>query len=300
MPRTNFQELLDAGVHFGHLKRKWNPKMAPYIFMERNGIHIIDLHKSIVKIDEAANAAKQLAKAGRKILFVATKKQAKDIVAEAAEAVNMPYVTERWPGGMLTNFPTIRKAVKKMNTIDRMMSDGTFETLAKRERLQVTRQRAKLEKNLGSIADLNRLPSAIFIVDIQKEMNAVKEATRLNIPIIAMVDTCCDPTPIDYVIPSNDDAAKSIALIVGIIKDAIQEGLEERKLEKDKEVPFEQKDESVEIVPAKRTRARRQRPEEAKSEEKAVPVVDKKEEAIDEQTESVEEKPAPAEEIKNE
>ena len=239
-------------------------KNGSYIFMERNGIHIIDPHKSIVKIDEAANAAKQLAKAGRKILFVATKKQAKDIVAEAAEAVNMPYVTERWPGGMLTNFPTIRKAVKKMNTIDRMMSDGTFETLAKRERLQVTRQRAKLEKNLGSIADLNRLPSAIFIVDIQKEMNAVKEATRLNIPIIAMVDTCCDPTPIDYVIPSNDDAAKSIALIVGIIKDAIQEGLEERKLEKDKEVPFEQKDESVEIVPAKRTRARRQRPEEAK------------------------------------
>jgi small subunit ribosomal protein S2 len=263
MPRTNFQELLDAGVHFGHLKRKWNPKMAPYIFMERNGIHIIDLHKSIVKIDEAANAAKQLAKAGRKILFVATKKQAKEIVAEAAESVNMPYVTERWPGGMLTNFPTIRKAVKKMNTIDRMMSDGTFETLAKRERLQVTRQRAKLEKNLGSIADLNRLPSALFIVDIQKEVNAVKEATRLNIPIIAMVDTCCDPTPIDYVIPSNDDAAKSIALIVTIIRDAIQEGLEERKLEREKEVPFEQK-EDEEIVPVKRTRARRQRTEEVK------------------------------------
>ncbi|HOD57256.1 MAG TPA: 30S ribosomal protein S2, partial [Bacteroidales bacterium] len=234
MPRTNFQELLDAGVHFGHLKRKWNPKMAPYIFMEKNGIHIIDLHKTIVKIEEAASVAKQLAKAGRKILFVATKKQAKDIVAEAAKEINMPYVTERWPGGMLTNFPTIRKAVKKMNTIDKMMIDGTFETLAKRERLQVTRQRAKLEKNLGSIADLNRLPAAVFVVDIQKEVNAVKEATRLNIPVIAMVDTCCDPTPIDFVIPANDDAAKSIALVINIIKQAINEGLEERKMEKDK------------------------------------------------------------------
>ncbi len=265
MPRTNFQELLDAGVHFGHLKRKWNPKMAPYIFMEKNGIHIIDLHKSIVKIDEAANAAKQLAKAGRKILFVATKKQAKDIVAEAALSVNMPYVTERWPGGMLTNFPTIRKAVKKMNTIDKMMSDGTFETLAKRERLQVTRQRAKLEKNLGSIADLNRLPSALFVIDIQKEVNAVREATRLNIPVIAMVDTCCDPTPIDYVIPSNDDAAKSIALIVSIIRDAVHEGLEERKLEKDKEVRFETKeDKEAATTPVRRTRARRQRVDEGK------------------------------------
>ncbi len=302
MPRTNFQELLDAGVHFGHLKRKWNPKMAPYIFMERNGIHIIDLHKSIVKIDEAANAAKQLAKAGRKILFVATKKQAKEIVAEAAESVNMPYVTERWPGGMLTNFPTIRKAVKKMNTIDRMMSDGTFETLAKRERLQVTRQRAKLEKNLGSIADLNRLPSALFIVDIQKEVNAVKEATRLNIPIIAMVDTCCDPTPIDYVIPSNDDAAKSIALIVTIIRDAIQEGLEERKLEREKEVPFEQK-EDEEIVPVKRTRARRQRTEEVKevkSEEKEEKEVKSEKEAEPAKEEKKEEKVEPAKEEKKE
>ena len=208
MPRTNFQDLLDAGTHFGHLKRKWNPKMAPYIFMEKNGIHIIDLHKTVVKIDEAANVMKQLARAGRRVLFVATKKQAKDIVAEYAKSVNMPYVTERWPGGMLTNFPTIRKAVKKMNTIDKMISDGTFETLAKRERLQITRQRAKLEKNLGSIADLNRLPSALFVVDVQKEMNAVKEANRLNIPVIAMVDTCCDPTPIDYVIPANDDAAQ--------------------------------------------------------------------------------------------
>lgn len=242
MPRTNFQELLDAGVHFGHMKRKWNPKMAPYIFMEKNGIHIIDLHKTVIKIDEAANVMKQLARAGRKILFVATKKQAKDIVAEKSLAVNMPYVTERWPGGMLTNFPTIRKAVKKMNTIDKMISDGTFETLAKREKLQITRQRAKLEKNLGSIADLNRLPSALFVVDIQKEMNAVKEANRLNIPVIAMVDTCCDPGPIDYVIPANDDAAKSISVIMDILTQAIAEGLSERKLEKDKEANFEGKE----------------------------------------------------------
>ena len=235
MPRTNFQDLLDAGVHFGHLKRKWNPKMAPYIFMEKNGIHIIDLHKTVVKIDEAANVMKQLARAGRRILFVATKKQAKDIVAEYAQGVSMPYVTERWPGGMLTNFPTIRKAVKKMHTIDEMMTNGTFETLAKRERLQITRQRAKLEKNLGSIADLNRLPAALFVVDVQKEMNAVKEANRLNIPVIAVVDTCCDPTPIDYVIPGNDDAAKSVSVILDALCGAIKEGLEERKLEKDKE-----------------------------------------------------------------
>ena len=237
MPRTNFQELLDAGVHFGHLARKWNPKMAPYIFDQKNGIHIIDLHKSIVKIDEAANVMKQLARSGRKILFVATKKQAKEIVAEKAATVNMPFVTERWPGGMLTNFPTIRKAVKKMNTIDKMIEDGTFDTLAKRERLQITRQRAKLEKNLGSIKDLSRLPSALFVVDVQKEMNAVKEANRLNIPVIAMVDTCCDPTPIDYVIPANDDAAKSIAYIMDAVCGAIKEGLEERKLEKEKEAP---------------------------------------------------------------
>src|SRR5574344_1882274 len=209
--------------------------MAPYIFMEKNGIHIIDLHKTVIKIDEAANVMKQLAHAGRKILFVATKKQAKDIVAEKAKAVNMPYVTERWPGGMLTNFPTIRKAVKKMNTIDKMMTDGTFETLAKREKLQITRQRAKLEKNLGSIADLNRLPSALFVIDVQKEMNAVKEANRLGIPVIAVVDTCCDPTPVDYVIPANDDAAKSISIITGTLCDAVAEGLQERKLEKEKE-----------------------------------------------------------------
>ncbi len=237
MPRSNFQELLDAGVHFGHLARKWNPKMAPYIFDQKNGIHIIDLHKSIVKIDEAAEVLKQLAHSGRKVLFVATKKQAKDIVAEKAASVNMPYVTERWAGGMLTNFPTIRKAVKKMNTIDKMIEDGTFDTLAKRERLQITRQRAKLEKNLGSIKDLSRLPSALFVVDVQKEMNAVKEANRLNIPVIAMVDTCCDPTPIDYVIPANDDAAKSIAYIMDVLCQAINEGLNERKLEKEKEAP---------------------------------------------------------------
>ena len=235
MSRTNFQELLDAGAHFGHLARKWNPKMAPYIFIERNGIHIIDLHKSVVKIDEAAEMMKELARSGRKILFVATKKQAKDIVAEKAASVNMPFVTERWPGGMLTNFPTIRKAVKKMSNIDKMKEDGTFEKLAKRERLQVDRQRAKLEKNLGSIKDMSRLPSAIFVVDVQKEANAVKEANRLNIPVIAMVDTCCDPTPIDYVIPANDDAAKSIDYILGALCTAIQEGLDERKLEKEKD-----------------------------------------------------------------
>ena len=235
MPRTNFQELLDAGAHFGHLARKWNPKMAPYIFDQKNGIHIIDLHKTVAKIDVAAEAMKQIAKSGKKILFVATKKQAKQCVADKATSVNMPYVIERWPGGMLTNFPTIRKAVKKMNTIDKMKEDGTFEKLAKRERLQVDRQRAKLEKNLGSIKDMSRLPSAIFVVDVQKEANAVKEANRLNIPVIAMVDTCCDPTPIDYVIPANDDAAKSIELITDVLCAAIQEGLNERKLEKEKE-----------------------------------------------------------------
>ena len=235
MSRTNFQELLDAGVHFGHLARKWNPKMAPYIFDQKNGIHIIDLHKTVVKIDEAAEEMKILAKSGRKILFVATKKQAKDIVSEKAASVGMPSVTERWAGGMLTNFPTIRKAVKKMSTIDKMKEDGTFEKLAKRERLQIDRQRAKLEKNLGSIRDMSRLPAALFVVDIQKEANAVKEANRLNIPVFAMVDTCCDPTPVDYVIPANDDAAKSVECVLTALCTAIQEGLEERKLEKDKE-----------------------------------------------------------------
>ena len=281
MPRTNFQELLDAGVHFGHLKRKWNPKMAPYIFMERNGIHIIDLHKTVIKIDEAANVMKQLARAGRKILFVATKKQAKEIVAEKAKAINMPYVAERWPGGMLTNFPTIRKAVKKMNTIDKMMVDGTFETLAKREKLQVTRQRAKLEKNLGSIADLNRLPSALFVIDIQKEMNAVREANRLNIPVIAMVDTCCDPSTIDYVIPSNDDAAKSISLIVDIVCQAVAEGLNERKFAKEKEAAETKT--KKEVTENKKLRPRKEaKAPEAKKEE--VP----KAEAKTEETKTVE------------
>ena len=253
MPRTNFQELLEAGAHFGHLARKWNPKMAPYIFIERNGIHIIDLHKSVVKIDEAAEAMKELARSGRKILFVATKKQAKDVIAEKAASVNMPYVTERWPGGMLTNFPTIRKAIKKMNTIDKMKEDGTYDKLAKREHLQVDRQRAKLEKNLGSIKDMSRLPSALFVVDIQKEANAVKEANRLNIPVIAMVDTCCDPNPIDYVIPANDDATKSIEYITNALCEAIQEGLNERKLEKEKEAPAE----AAEKPAAKKLRPRK-------------------------------------------
>ena len=271
MPRSNFQELLDAGVHFGHLARKWNPKMAPYIFDQKNGIHIIDLHKSIVKIDEAADVLKQLARSGRKVLFVATKKQAKDIVAEKAASVNMPYVTERWAGGMLTNFPTIRKAVKKMNTIDKMSEDGTFDTLAKRERLQVTRQRAKLEKNLGSIKDLSRLPSALFVVDVQKEMNAVKEANRLNIPVIAMVDTCCDPTPIDYVIPANDDAAKSISYIMDILCQAINEGLNERKLEKEKETPEAVDDKQV---AGKKLRSRKGAKAEEATEEVAAPAVE--------------------------
>ncbi len=243
MPRTNFKELLDAGVHFGHLKRKWNPAMAPYIFMERNGIHIIDLEKTVVKIDEAASAMKHIAKSGKKVLFVATKKQAKEIVAEKVKAVNMPYVTERWPGGMLTNFPTIRKAVKKMSSIDKMATDGTFMNLSKRERLQVTRQRAKLEKTLGSIIDLTRLPSALFIVDVCKEHIAVREAKRLGIPVFAMVDTNSDPSDIEFVIPANDDASKSISLIVGILCQAIEEGLGERKIEKDKEP--QQKDKKI-------------------------------------------------------
>ena len=235
MSRTDFNTLLEAGAHFGHLKRKWNPKMAPYIFMEKNGIHIIDLHKTVLKIDEDAAAIKQIAKSGRRVLFVATKKQAKEIVAEKVAAVGMPYVTERWAGGMLTNFPTIRKAVKKMATIDKMTNDGTFDNFSKREKLQIARQRAKLEKNLGSIADLTRLPAALFVVDVQKEANAVKEAKRLSIPVFAMVDTCCDPTDIDYVIPANDDAAKSIAVVVEAMCAAIAEGSEERKLEKEKE-----------------------------------------------------------------
>ncbi len=245
MAKLEFDQLLEAGAHFGHLKSKWNPAMAPYIFMERNGIHIIDLHKTIAKAEEAAAALKQIAKSGKKILFVATKKQAKDIVAEKARSINMPYVVERWPGGLLTNFPTIRKAVKKMNNIDKMIKDGTFDTLSKREKLQITRQRAKLEKMLGSIQDLTRLPAALFVVDVMKEHIAVKEANRLGIPVFAIVDTNSDPTSVDFVIPANDDSAKTIELIVEYICDAIKEGLEERKAEKaDAAAAEEQKEEA--------------------------------------------------------
>lgn len=234
MSRTNFDELLEAGVHFGHLKRKWNPAMAPYIFMERNGIHILDLHKTVVKIEEAANALKQISKSGRKILFVATKKQAKEIIADKVSSANMPYVVERWPGGMLTNFPTIRKAVKKMGTLDKLMHDvASWTNLSKRERLQITRQRAKLEKTLGSIADLTRLPAAMFVIDVMKEHIAVREANRLGIPVFGMVDTNSDPSNIDFIIPANDDATKSIELITEIMVNAIKEGLDERKLDKD-------------------------------------------------------------------
>ncbi|MDR1676258.1 MAG: 30S ribosomal protein S2 [Tannerella sp.] len=229
MSRVSFEQLLEAGVHFGHLKRKWNPAMAPYIFMERNGIHIIDLHKTVAKIDEAAEALKNLARTGRKVLFVATKKQAKQIMADKVIAIGMPYVIERWPGGMLTNFPTIRKAVKKMSSIDKMSKDGTFNNLSKREKLQITRQRAKLEKTLGSIADMNRLPAALFVIDVLKEHIAVREAKRLGIPVFAMVDTNSDPTDIDFVIPANDDATKSVELILTVVCEAMNEGLQEGK-----------------------------------------------------------------------
>ena len=243
MSRTNFDQLLQAGCHFGHLRRKWNPAMAPYIFMERNGIHIIDLNKTVAKVDEAAEALKEIAKSGKKILFVATKKQAKDAVAEKAASINMPYVNERWAGGMLTNFPTIRKAVKKMTNIDKLLNDGTFSNLSKRELLQISRQRAKLEKNLGSIADLTRLPSALFVVDVMKEHIAVKEANRLGIPVFGIVDTNSDPKNIDYVIPANDDAKDSVEAILSAVCGAIAEGLEERKAEKaDDKAAAEQKD----------------------------------------------------------
>lgn len=259
MSRTNFDQLLQAGSHFGHLRRKWNPAMAPYIFMERNGIHIIDLNKTVAKVDEAAEALKQIAKSGKKILFVATKKQAKDIVAEKAASVNMPYVIERWAGGMLTNFPTIRKAVKKMANIDKLMNDGTFANISKRELLQVTRQRAKLEKNLGSIADLTRLPSALFVVDVMKEHIAVKEANRLGIPVFAIVDTNSDPKNIDFVIPANDDAKDSIDVILTACCQAIAEGLEERKAEKaDEKAAAEQNEEVAEAKPKRARRARKE------------------------------------------
>ena len=254
MSRTNFDQLLQAGCHFGHLKRKWNPAMAPYIFMERNGIHIIDLHKTVAKIDDAAEALKAIAKSGKKILFVATKKQAKEIIADKAASVNMPYVSERWAGGMLTNFPTIRKAVKKMTNIDKLMNDGTFANLSKRELLQITRQRAKLEKNLGSMSDLTRLPSALFIVDVMKEHIAVKEANRLGIPVFAIVDTNSDPKNIDFVIPANDDAKDSVEVILTAVCGAIAEGLEERKA-------AAQPEEAVEVK--KRTRKARKETEAA-------------------------------------
>ncbi|WP_271406258.1 30S ribosomal protein S2 [Tenacibaculum soleae] len=255
---ANIQELLESGVHFGHLTRKWNPNMAPYIYTERNGVHIIDLYKTSAKIDEAALALQKIANSGRKILFVATKKQAKDIVAERAKNVNMPYITERWPGGMLTNFVTIRKAVKKMAHIDRMKQDGSFDALSKREKLQINRQRAKLEKNLGSISDMTRLPAALFVIDVKKEHIAIAEAQKLNIPIFAMVDTNSDPRPVDYVIPANDDASKSIDKVLSYITDAINEGLTERKADKEKA--------KVEKAPAKSEAATTEAPakEEAK------------------------------------
>jgi len=237
MAKANIQELLDNGVHFGHLTRKWNPNMAPYIYTERNGVHIIDLYKTAAKIEEASLALQKIANSGRKILFVATKKQAKDIVSEKAAAVNMPFITERWPGGMLTNFITIRKAVKKMTSIDRMKQDGSFDALSKREKLQINRQREKLDKNLGSIVDMTRLPGAIFVVDVKKEHIAIAEAQKLNIPIFAMVDTNSDPRPVDFVIPSNDDASKSIEKVLSFITEGIAEGLSDRKSEKEKAKP---------------------------------------------------------------
>ena len=242
MSRTNFDQLLQAGCHFGHLKRKWNPAMAPYIFMERNGIHIIDLNKTVAKVDEAAEALKNIAKQGKKILFVATKKQAKDVVAEKAQSVNMPYINERWAGGMLTNFQTIRKAIKKMANIDKLMADGTYSNLSKRELLQISRQRAKLEKNLGSISDLTRLPSALFVIDVEKEHIAISEAHRLGIPVFAIVDTNANPSSVDFAIPANDDAKDSVEVILNACCEAINEGLQERKVEKADEKAAAQQD----------------------------------------------------------
>ena len=270
MSRTNFETLLEAGCHFGHLKRKWNPAMAPYIFMERNGIHIIDLHKTVAKIDEAAEALKNIAKSGKKILFVATKKQAKDVIAEKAASVNMPYVAERWPGGMLTNFPTIRKAVMKMANIDKLTADGTFSNLSKREILQISRQRAKLEKNLGSIVDLTRLPAALFVVDVMKEHIAVKEAQRLGIPVFGIVDTNSDPNSVDYVIPANDDAKDSISVILDAVCGAVAEGLEERKAEKaDQDAAEKQEGEKAPRKRAARARKEEEAPAAAETEASA-------------------------------
>ena len=266
--RTNFDQLLEAGAHFGHLKRKWNPAMAPYIYMERNGIHIIDLNKTAIKIDEAAEALKNLARSGRKVLFVGTKKQAQEVVAAHAQEVAMPYITERWAGGMLTNFPTIRKAVKKMSQIDKMASDGTMDNMSKREKLQITRQREKLEKNLGSIADMTRLPSAVFVVDVIKEKIAVAEANRLGIPVFGIVDTNSNPNNIDFVIPANDDATKAIDVILTAVCDAIKEGLEERKVEKADEEAAEAQA-NTEAAAAHKERRQRIRKAAPKAEEKA-------------------------------
>ena len=263
MSRTNFDALLEAGCHFGHLKKKWNPAMAPYIFMERNGIHIIDLHKTVAKVDEAAAALKQIVKSGKKVLFVATKKQTKQIVADKATEVGMPYITERWAGGMLTNFPTIRKAVKKMAQIDKNISDGTFDNLSKREKLQISRQRNKLEKNLGSIADLSRLPSALFVIDVMKEHIAIKEAKRLGIPVFGIVDTNSNPNAVDFVIPANDDATKSIEVILDAVNGAIREGLEERKAEKTESESAE----AAEPKKERRTRSAKKSKPEAATEE---------------------------------
>ena len=259
--RTNFDQLLEAGAHFGHLKRKWNPAMAPYIYMERNGIHIIDLNKTAIKVEEAAEALKNLARSGRKVLFVGTKKQAQEVIAAHAQEVGMPYITERWAGGMLTNFPTIRKAVKKMSQIDKMTTDGTLDNVSKREKLQIARQREKLEKNLGSIADMTRLPSAVFVVDVIKEKIAVAEANRLGIPVFAIVDTNSNPNNIDFVIPANDDATKAIDLILSAVCDAIKEGLEERKVEKaDEEASQEQAANEAPAPKERRQRIRKAAP----------------------------------------
>lgn len=266
MPRTNYQDLLEAGVHFGHLKRKWNPNMAPYIFMERNGIHVIDLHKTVAKAEEAAGALKQIAKSGKKILFVSTKKQARESLEKRVGEVNMPFVTERWPGGMLTNFVTIRKAIRKMASIDKMKTDGTFNTMSKRERLQVDRQRAKLEKDFGSIADLTRLPAALFIIDINKEHIAVREARKLNIPTFAIVDTNSDPTSVDFPVPGNDDASQSIDKLVSIMTEAIKEGLSERKADRDK---MKEEKDAADAAAAEAKEAAAAAAKEAASEEKA-------------------------------
>ena len=285
MSKNQVKELVEAGVHFGHLTRKWNPNMSPYIYMERNGIHIINLYKTVAKLDEASQALKKIAASGRKILFVATKKQAKDIVSESSKKVNMPYITERWPGGMLTNFVTIRKAVKKMSSIDRMKQDGTFNSLSKKEKLQIGRLRDKLEKNLGSISNMTRLPGAIFIVDILREKIAVKEAQKLNIPIFAMVDTNCDPRGIDYVIPSNDDASKSISKILEHVSAAVLEGLEERNSSKEKEEDNSKKEEAP--APKQEVKKESETKQEVKKEAKSK---DAKESSVAEESKETDDK----------